>query len=144
MMTVHDRVWAVQLRAIMNRVGLPVVEREIRAWTFSQRPDITNKPGSHTDTLAASIPSASPDAICALTGRLLEEVSDYPSCELTTSVARRRGDRYTLGDTWPGVLKSVRKTTIRGRVEDVERWQPLRNLVGAHFNECARTLSLSE
>lgn len=144
MMTVHDRLWAVQLRAIMNRVGLPVVEREIRAWSFSQGPVITNKPGALTDTLAASLPSASPDAICALTGRLLEEVSDYLSCELNTSVSRRQGDRYTLGDTWPGVLKSVRRTTIRDKVEDVERWQPLRNLVGAHFNEWARTLSLSE
>jgi hypothetical protein len=63
---------------------------------------------------------------------------------LSISVTRRKDDRYTLGDLWPGVAKSLKKTGLREKIETVEKWIHLRNLVGAHFNEWAQSLSLGE
>lgn len=38
--------------------------------------------------------------------------------------------------------KALKKTDLLKVAEEVERWQPLRNLVGAHFNEWAGALTL--
>lgn len=143
-MTVHDRLWAAQLRTIMNRLGIPVVEREIRSWSFERGPVVSARLETLRDATARAVSESSPDLLCAVAARLLEEVADHLSCELRTGVARKRGDRYTLGDTWPGVYKQLRKTSVAPVAEAVERWQPLRNLVGAHFNEWALSLSLQE
>src|SRR5439155_6574919 len=82
--------------------------------------------------------------ICSEAGLLLERLSNHLSHTLPISVTRRRDDRYTLGDLWPGVLKALRRTSSRDAAEGVERWMHLRNLLGAHFNEWANSLSRSE
>jgi len=63
---------------------------------------------------------------------------------LEVSVVRRKEDKYTLGDLWPGVCKKLKKTTAKNESADVERWIHLRNLVGAHFNEWAQSLAITD
>ena len=82
--------------------------------------------------------------ICAEAGLLLERCCNHLSHTLPISVTRRRDDRYTLGDLWPGVLKSLKNTSAKGPAVEVDRWLHLRNLLGAHFNEWANTLSRLE
>jgi len=128
----------------MVRLNGSFVEREIRSWSFDAGPVISSIAGSLQNDVLEALRDSTPTTLCAIAGRLLEDVADNASCELGTSVTRRRRDRYTLGDTWPGVLKALKKTDLLKVAEEVERWQPLRNLVGAHFNEWAGALTLVE
>ena len=81
---------------------------------------------------------------CALCGLLLEAVCQRMSWVLCTSVTRRKDDKYTLGDLWPGVAKKLKKTNAAQCGEEVDKWIHLRNLVGAHYNEWAQSLSMSD
>ena len=83
-------------------------------------------------------------AICSSSGLLLEEIADRLSWTLGCGVTRRRGDRYTLGDLWPGVAKALRRTDAAETAAAVEGSLVLRNLIGAHFNEWARSISTAE
>ena len=83
-------------------------------------------------------------SICSHSGLLLEKISNILSYHLPISVTRRKGDKYTLGDLWPGIYKVLRKTNVHEATNEVERWLHLRNLVGSHYNEWAQTLSRRE
>jgi hypothetical protein len=75
---------------------------------------------------------------------LLEHILDRLSWTLGTSVPRRRGDRYTLGDLWPGVRRRLLKTSAAKEVAAIDATVVLRNLIGAHHNEWAQTISSAE
>ena len=81
---------------------------------------------------------------CSQAGLLLERMCNTLSYNLPISVTRKKEDKYTLGDLWPGIYKVLRKTSISDVALEVERWLHLRNLVGAHFNEWAGALSRQE
>lgn len=142
-LTVHDRLWARQLRDVMIRMGHPVVEREIVDWSYQGGPVLGQTAGL-PQRLQEATQDSDPVVICALAGRNLEELADHLSCEMRASVSRQRGDHYTLADTWPSVAKKLRKTSLADVVADIDRWQHLRNVVGAHHNDWAGSLSLGE
>jgi len=83
-------------------------------------------------------------AVCSQAGLLLERICSILSYTLPIAVTRRKGDKYTLGDLWPGIHKVLRHTSFKSTTEEVNRWLCLRNLVGAHYNEWAQTLSRQE
>jgi hypothetical protein len=143
--TVHDRLWMNQLLAVCRELGHDVLFKEIVRWDFDSGPvmrDARSDPGAELE--AAIDSGANVPTLCALSGLLLEEVCDRLSPALPTSVTRRTGDRYTLGDLWPGVFKKLRKTSAHGAAESVNQVVTLRNLAGAHYNEWATSLSRQE
>ena len=141
--TLHDRLWKNQLREILRKNGHQFVEKEIRRWSFEDGPVIATTKET-IELINDAIERGELISVCAQSGIFLEYLCDKLSWVLPISVTRRKDDRYTLGDLWPGVAKALKKTNVRNIVEDVERWIHLRNLVGAHFNEWAQSLSLEE
>lgn len=142
--TAHDRLWRYQLREILRRHGHSFVEREITRWTFDKGPIIRESRRELESSLIEALASSDLVNICAQSGILLEAICDRLSWTLPVSVMRRKEDKYTLGDLWPSVAKTLKKTTAKIEAEGVDRWLPLRNLVGAHYNEWAISLSLHE
>jgi hypothetical protein len=142
--TTHDRLWYSQLRSLLLRHGHPFVERQLARWTFEDGPSITGSQLSVDAPLRTALLTGTPATICSESGLLLEAIADALSQRLPTSVTRRRDDRYTLGDLWPGVYKILRRTSAEGAATRVDTWLHLRNLMGAHFNEWSLGLSLSE
>jgi len=69
---------------------------------------------------------------------------DKLSWTLPISITRRKEDKYTLGDLWPGIYKILKKTNVKAVAEEVDKWLHLRNIAGAHYNEWARSVSLEE
>lgn len=141
--TVHDRLWFEQLRNSLRRHNHPFVEHELRRWTFEGGPVIA-VPGQLTSSLRRELEHGDPAAICAAAGRLLEQASDHLSWRMGSSVIRRREDKYTLGDLWPGVRKALRRTSVERVCDRIDRLYGLRNLAGAHYNSWATSLSTHE
>jgi recombinational DNA repair ATPase RecF len=141
LITVHDRLWREQIVQIMRRRGHRFVEREIRRWTFSEGPQIRSTSYDNLAPLSDALENGNTAMIAAEAGRLLEQVSDVLSWSLPVNVSRRPNDLYTLGDLWPAVSSKLRKTSIARVAEEVDRWLHLRNLLGAHYNEWAESLS---
>lgn len=140
----HDRLWMALLSEILRSRGHRFVAREVTSWTFDGGPVIREALLAPDAPVRLGIESEIPTVMCSATGLLLEEISERLSWTLPSSVVRRRGDRYTLGDTWPGVSKRIKKLGLDEEALAVEGSLALRNLVGAHFNEWARGISLAE
>ena len=142
--TVHDRLWLEQLRNAYSRHNHTFVERELRRWSFESGPTVVTAPSTLTTALQYQLDAGDPAGICSSAGRLLEQACDHLSWRLGTSVVRRVGDKYTLGDLWPGVSKACRKTSLGPVCNRVDELYALRNLAGAHYNQWAEALSLDE
>lgn len=142
--TVHDRLWQNQLRDIFRRCGHSFIEREIVRWSFDEGPVILDANHDINSLLLESLKHAHPHIICSQAGLLLESICDKLSWVLPISIIRRREDKYTLGDLWPGCFKILKKTNIKNTVLEVDRWLHLRNLMGAHYNEWAISISSQE
>jgi hypothetical protein len=142
--TVHDRLWHEQLRQLFRQRGLRVLDKEIVRWSFDGGPVVRDAAIQPDRPLLEAIDNTDVARICSASGLLLEETCAQLSWALPISVQRKRGDKYELGDLWPGVFKVLRKSTISSTAESVDRWLHLRNAVGAHFNEWARSVSLGE
>jgi hypothetical protein len=80
----------------------------------------------------------------ASNGILLEEISQELSWRTESGVTRRPGDRYTLGDLWPGIVKTLKGTSLKPILDDVNLRVDVRNLLGAHFNEDADSIPWSD
>jgi energy-coupling factor transporter ATP-binding protein EcfA2 len=141
--TVHDRLWFEQLRNAFQRHQHRFVERELRRWSFAGGP-VATTPSELTTALERELLEGDPGGICAIAGRTLEQISDQLSARLGTSVKRRRDDKYTLNDLWPGVRKTLKRTQVDGVAGRIDELYALRNLAGAHYNQFAETLSRSE
>jgi hypothetical protein len=128
----------------MNLYGHPHFNLAIVGWTFENGPEIKSIAIGIDDSLREALKEKNLLNICANSGLLLEELSDALSKSLSTSIHRKRDDKYTLADLLPGIIKLLKKTTLKNQVEAIERWIHLRNLIGAHFNEWALALSLDE
>jgi hypothetical protein len=142
--TAHDRLWYEQLLHLFRQKGQTALAREIVAWTFDAGPTVREARVDADARLLDALNSTDAALICSAAGLLLEEICDRLSWTLPISVQRKRGDKYTLGDLWPGTLKTLRKTSLCKLVENVDRLMHLRNMVGAHYNEWAQSVSLDE
>lgn len=142
--TGHDRGWLAQLRALFNRKGRPFVERTISRWSFDDGIEVGGPVRLRVDTVRAGLEQHDERMTAAATGILLEEVCQELSWRLGASVSRRQGDRYTLGDLWPGVAKALRKAGLERRVDSVNQRLEIRNLLGGHFNDFADSIAWSD
>jgi energy-coupling factor transporter ATP-binding protein EcfA2 len=141
LVTFHDRLWKEQFAAVFSAKH-QFVEREIHDWGFSSGPRIVEARRDATDALRECLEGDDPRVICGNAGYLLETLADWMSKSLQTSVTRRHGDKYTLGDTWPGVAKKLKNVGLQAEVDRVDGYMWLRNIHGAHYNEWATGLSI--
>ena len=143
-LTFHDRLWRDQFLAMCAQKAHQVVVRDIVNWSFVTGPTVIEPGRDAAEMLRSVTSSGSPSLVAGQSGMLLETMSDWLSKSLGTSLTRNVNDKYTLGDTWPGVLKVLRRFECAPEAERVELYAPLRNLVGAHYNEWAQNITLSE
>jgi len=147
-LTLHDRLWLELTRSAFSRAGRQTITIELRSTEFGEPPLLLDaRIGPASDLERALADGASSATVAGATGLLLEQLCDRLSISLATSVTRRRGDRYTLGDLWPGVESALKKhggEALKPRVEEVARFMGLRNIAGAHYNEWALSLARDE
>lgn len=139
--TVHDRLWLEQLRDVFRRHNHAFIESEIVRWDFNTGPVLIMGNGDIDSPLKDALFRGEINNICSQAGLLLERICNALSYTLAISVTRRRGDKYTLGDLWPGVSKAISKTASASVAKNVNDLLQVRNLVGAHYNEWGQSLT---
>ena len=142
--TIHDRLWWEELRGLFSDTGQAIVHIELRDWTSSSGPQVKQPNFDPGATLRNVLPVADPGPVCALAGPLLEQISNVLSWTLPIRVQRKRDDRYTLDDLWPGVAKSLKRSEAAACIKEIDGLRRLRNLAGAHYNEWAKTVTSGE
>lgn len=142
--TGHDRAWLSQLRGLFARRGRNFLEQNISSWSFAHGIEVVGASRTRATSLRESIDRADESMTASGTGLLLEEISQQLSWRVNASVTRREGDRYTLGDLWPGIAKALRNTRLKETVEQINLRLDIRNLLGAHYNDWADGIPWSD
>jgi hypothetical protein len=143
--TIHDRLWMENLRYLFRQKNHTFTEVHLRQWRYTDGPQLARQSAAFlAEKVTQALEDDDPASICGVAGRALEELCDNLSWRLRVSVQRQPQDKYTLGDLWPGVRKALKRTSIDDTAERVGNSIYLRNVVGAHFNEWAQSLSLAE
>jgi recombinational DNA repair ATPase RecF len=142
--TGHDRAWQEQLRDLFIRKNRVFVERRVAGWSFSAGIAVTSGSPSLADSTRGALARRDERLTASATGTLLEQITQELSWRVGISVTRRRGDRYTLGDLWPGVAKALRATSLRDTVSAIDEEYGLRNSLGAHYNDWADGIPWSD
>ena len=144
--TVHDRLWLNQLRFLFTNSGHMFNEMQCDSWDFEHGPTIrTNKTKLYDDSLEIAIKSGSTSLMASTAGLMLEKICQNLSIDLAISIHRRRDDKYTIGDLWPGLFKIMKASPeFKVIVEGIDESLYIRNLLGSHYNEWATSLSDQE
>ena len=148
LITVHDRLWArlIENRARLSNSGLKVIE--LTTWSSSDGPQLRTGSLDTPAQLSKLISEGVPEVVGSYAGRALEQLADELSQAMRTSISRTPGDRYALGDLWPGIFRALRKSDLPQESKDiaeaVERTLVLRNLYAAHYQAWAESLSFTE
>ena len=144
LLTTHDRIWFEHLRDIQVSCGVSpqFISKMIYGWSIEEGPDL-REPQEERQRLAQLIQTGEPSQIAGEAGRLLEHMLQEMRYNLPLGVEARRGERYGIGDLWPAYYSKIRKeypgfyNKAQSTVEALDvRW-PLRNWLGAHFNDWA-------
>lgn len=148
LLTTHDRIWFEHLRDIQSRcrVANRFVNKIIHKWTIDDGPDL-REPEDERNDLGLRLLNGEPKDIASTAGRLLEHVLQEMRYNFRLGIGARRGELYEIGDLWPAFEAEIRKnypSLYQVAKEPLDalnvRW-PLRNWVGAHFNEWAARVS---
>ncbi len=148
LLTTHDRIWFEHLRDIQSRcrVANRFVNKIIHKWTIDDGPDL-REPEDERKDLGLRLQNGEPRDIASTAGRLLEHVLQEMRYNFRLGIGARRGELYEIGDLWPAFHSEIRKnypSLYEAAKEPLDaldvRW-PLRNWVGAHFNEWAARVS---
>lgn len=135
--TGHDRAWLEQVRALFQRKGRRFVERHVHRWSYNNGIQVSGPPSNRAESLSNAMSGTDDRLTTAAAGLLLEEVTQQVSWRIGSSVTRRQGDRYTLGDLWPSIAKHLKKTQLATTIEAITSRIDLRNQLGAHYNDWA-------
>lgn len=141
--TTHDRLWARQLEAVLREKGHSVKRLDFLAWTREAGSRLA-LPQELPAQLSASVAEGKAVVAGALSGPTLEFILHQLSWRLETSIVRRQNDQYTIGDIWPSFRKRMKGTEIENICKNLDEYLHIRNLVGAHYNEWAESLSDQE
>ncbi len=144
LITTHDRLWKEQIITLFRNHGKALLQFEIMNWSFKEGPRVVGSINNYDEKLLRTVDTGSTADICASAGYLLEYMCEKLSCILSTSIKRRYGDRYTIGDLWPGIYKELKKTPGKSTFSELNDLLYLRNMVGSHYNEWSLTLSRTE
>lgn len=142
LITTHDRLWLNQLKSSFLRNNHAFKQLEIFNWDFTggltvyeENFQLQNK------SLLKALKTNDAQIIASQTGLFLEYICNILSMNLNISVQRKKDDKYTIGDLWPGIVKYLKKTTLPESVLEIDKLIHIRNLLGAHYNEWAISLS---
>lgn len=143
--TCHDRLWLNQLRYMFNQSGHPFKEFHITEWSFYTGPTITElKYETIDNSIQDAINTKNIRIIAATAGLTLEKICQKLSVYLPTSVKRKLDDKYTIGDLWPNIRKTLKGSSIEEYLIKVDNLMLIRNLLGCHYNEWADSMVDSE
>lgn len=142
--TTHDRLWKEQLTLLFRNHAKPLQQLEIVKWTLESGPKIIGGVNCYDEKLLLMLEKGSTADICASAGYLLEYMCDKLSVILETSIKRKSGDRYTIGDLWPGIFKVLKNTEAGKCFGELNDLVGLRNIVGSHYNEWSLALARNE
>jgi predicted ATP-dependent endonuclease of OLD family len=113
--TAHDRLWLNQIKTAFNRHSHIFKELEIFRWNFESGPQIFEGKGqAMVSAFNDALESKNPQLIASQAGLFMEGICHNLSIQWSTSVKRKEGDRYTLGDLWGGIMKSLKNTDLKG------------------------------
>jgi hypothetical protein len=141
----HDRLWLNQLRSSFRRNNHLFKEIEIFKWDFQTGLNIFEQNHkSQNSSLLKAMETKDSQLIASQTGLFLEYLCNVLSMYLNLSIQRKIGDKYTIGDLWPSILKHFKKTNLEKEVIEIDKLLHIRNLLGAHYNEWAISLSNME
>ena len=142
--TVHDRLWRQQLRALFDANDHTVVDRTIHRWTFLGGPELSPPDfDEFASDLRMMLDTGQPRTIGALAGQLLEMICDRATVKLRLPVRRNDGDRYTMGDLWPPLQQRLAGTAAQGEVRAIATHKAIRNLT-VHSDPLSWNLSLAD
>lgn len=139
--TVHDRLWLNQLRHSFRRNQKKFKDIEIKRWDFDSGPQIIDIDARSENALIQALETNNTQIIASQAGIYLEFLCHKLSMNLNTSIQRRPDDKYTIGDLWPGIMKFFKKTELANLTDSINKLIHIRNLLGAHYNEWAQSLS---
>lgn len=142
--TGNDRAWHAQLRSLFATKGHQVLDKTVRNWRFMSGPVISGEFVSRNTSLRHALDSFDERSIENGVGTVLEELCQNLSFSLNTSVQRKPGDKYTIGDLWPSIKKTLRKTSLKENFEAIDSVKEIRNITGAHFNFYSDEISIDE
>ncbi|SDL36217.1 AAA domain-containing protein [Salinimicrobium catena] len=141
----HDRLWLNQIRNVFRRNAHKFKEIEIFKWNFDTGPQILEIDSDEAENpLLIATKTKNTQIIASQTGLFLETICHKLSMSLNTSIQRKYEDKYTIGDLWPGIKKFFKKTELRELTQEIDKYLHIRNLLGAHYNEWAVSLSSHE
>jgi recombinational DNA repair ATPase RecF len=148
LLTTHDRIWFEHFRHIQFTCGVSAnyVNKVIHEWTIDDGPDL-REPQDERDRLKKLLTDGTPEDIAAMAGRLLEHIFQEMRYSLLLSVQAKRSERYEIGELWPPFYRTVRKSyqtfysQTRSVLDSLDLNWPIRNWVGAHFNQWAKHTS---
>jgi hypothetical protein len=143
LLTTHDRIWYEHLRDIQARCGVSAnfINKVIHNWTLDEGPDLREPEDEH-DRLKRLLADGSASEIASMAGRLLEHTLQEMRYSVSLSVQAKPSERYEIGDLWPSFYRAARKYASfyaqAGRwLDSLDVNWPIRNWVGAHFNDWA-------
>jgi hypothetical protein len=151
LLTTHDRIWFEHFQDIQARCGVSAnyVNKVIHKWTIEEGPDL-REPQDERDRLKELLMDGASEDLASMAGRLLEHILQEMRYNLSLSVQAKRSERYEIGELWPPFQKAVRKNyptfyaQTRLWLDSLDFNWPVRNWVGAHFNEWAKHTSRQE
>jgi len=141
----HDRLWFNQLRNAFRRNQHSFKEIEIFQWDFQLGPQLIEPQAYGAENaLAIALETNNIQLIASQSGLLLESICQNLSINLETSIHRKKDDKYTIGDLWPGIKKYFKKSELLELTIEIDKRLYIRNLLGAHYNEWAISMSNEE
>ncbi|MHB8654051.1 MAG: AAA family ATPase [Terriglobia bacterium] len=151
LLTTHDRIWFEHFQDIQARcrVSANYVNKVIHKWTIDEGPDL-REPKDERDRVNKLLEDGTAGEIASMAGRLLEHILQEMRYGLSLSVHAKRSERYEIGELWPPFYKKVRQdyptfyVQIKIILDAIDLNWPIRNWVGAHFNEWTKHASREE
>lgn len=141
--TGHDRLWQESISSVFRNKGKQFNSYEVTSWDMINGP-IINDVESLCNSLDYVIKNGNVSEITAITSVTLEKICNILSYSLPIALTRRLGDKYTMGDLWPGICSSLKKTTLNEMVSELDTSIYLRNILGGHYNQWANTIAREE
>lgn len=144
--TAHDRLWLNQLRYLFANNNHEFKEFQITNWDFENGPTVASQSLKlYDDSLEIAIKSGNTTLMASTAGLMLEKICQNLSIELKIDIKRKKDDKYTIGDLWPGIRKQLKKSkNLETLVDAIQNSLYIRNLLACHYNEWAISLSDQE
>ena len=144
--TCHDDLWLNQLRFLFQRKSLPYIEYKLADWSFEHGPKLFEiKEGAEDTTLKEALATNNKQIIASQSGLFLEKICQKLSVALPSSVKRTPNDKYTIGDLWPSIYKTLKPPIeLKNLLDEIDRELMVRNMMGCHANEWSQSMSDEE